>query len=144
MTSILPELELIPPVTTEHVTAFAAASGDGNPIHLSGDAARAAGLEGPVLHGMFIAGRFETFLERVADHEIAELQVRLVRPAPVGSALAISARPIDGADAGLRLRLLAKTGSGVLVAIAEARLVARSEPSQEGRQPGEAGPGDEP
>ena len=112
----------------EQVTAFADASGDGNPVHLSEDAARAAGLAGPVLHGMIIAGRFETFLERMEGHEIGELQVRFVRPVPVGSVLTVSARPIDPTSPRHHIRLLA-TIDGVLVAIAEARLEPLSQPT---------------
>ena len=39
---------------------------------------QAAGLAGPVLHGMIVAGRFETFLERLEGYEIVELRVRFV------------------------------------------------------------------
>ena len=112
------------------VRAFAAASGDSNLIHTSAEAALAAGLAGPVLHGMIVAGRFETFLERLEGHEIAELNVRFVRPVPVGSALAISGRPAGSPDSGLHLRLLATVDGIGLVAIADARLEPRSEPSQ--------------
>jgi acyl dehydratase len=121
MSAFLPAPETTPPITMAQVTAFAAASGDSNPIHLSAEAARAAGLAGPVLHGMIVAGRFEAFLERMEGYEIAELQVRFVRPVPVGSALTIAARPIDASGPQHHIRLLATIG-GVLVAIAEARL----------------------
>ncbi len=124
----LPAPETIPVVAIEQVRAFAAASGDSNPIHISPDAARAAGFDAPLLHGMFIAGRFETFLERFGSYHIAELRVNFVRPVPVGSALTISSRRIAGPD--LRLRLLANIAGGALVAVAEARLAATSEPAQ--------------
>jgi len=115
----------------EQVMAFAAASGDANPIHTSAEAALAAGLGGPVLHGMIVAGRFETFLERLEGHEIVELNVRFVRPVPVGNALTISVRPAGGSPhSGLHLRLLATVDGIGLVAIADARLEPRSEPSQ--------------
>lgn len=126
----LPSQETTAPVTPEQVGAFAAASCDENPIHLSVDAARAAGLEGPVLHGMLIAGRFETFLERIAGHEIAGLQVRFVRPAPVGSSLTIVARFIGPSGSRLGLRLLATIDGGILVAIGEALLKPLSRPAQ--------------
>ena len=121
MSVMLPAPETTPPITMAQVMAFAAASGDSNPVHLSEDAARAAGLAGPVLHGMIIAGRFETFLERMEGYEIAELQVHFVRPVPVGSALTIAARAIDVSGPQHHIRLLATIG-GVLVSIAEARL----------------------
>ena len=118
----LPKPEITHPFTMGQVRAFALASGDSNPIHLSTEAAHAAGLDGPVLHGMIIAGRFETFLEQMRDYAITELQVRFVRPAPLGCALKISTRPIDMSGPELRLRLMAATEAGMLVAIAEARL----------------------
>lgn len=128
MSAILPAPETTPPITMEQVIAFGTASGDSNPVHLSEDAACAAGLAGPVLHGMIVAGRFETFLERMEGYEIAELQVRFVRPVPVGRALMIAARPIDHSGPQHHIRLLAKV-EGVLVAIAEARLEPLSEPA---------------
>ena len=126
----LPAPETTSPITMEQVRAFAEASGDSNPIHLSSEAARAAGLAGPVLHGMIVAGRFELFLERMKNCALAELQVRFVRPVPVGSALTISARPIEVSGAELRLRLLANIAGGALVAIAEARLAPVSQPAE--------------
>ncbi|MFO1131828.1 MAG: MaoC family dehydratase [Hyphomicrobiales bacterium] len=126
----LPAPEISTPVTPDQVKAFAVASLDDNPIHLSADAARAAGLDGPVLHGMLIAGRFETYLERIAGHQIVRLQVRFVRPAPVGSSLTIAARLIGPPGSRLHLRLLATIGQGTLVAIGEALLEPLSGPAE--------------
>jgi hypothetical protein len=119
----LPDAETTAPVTAAQVQAFAVASGDKNPVHLSDEKARAAGLQGAVLHGMFIAGRFEAYLEKVRRHRIGEFRVHFTRPVGVGSCLTISARPI-APDGGLpHLRLMAHDGTGVLVAVAAARLV---------------------
>jgi fatty acid synthase len=126
----LPEPETTHAITMTQVLAFADVSCDHNAIHVSVDAARAAGLEGPVLHGMIVAGRFETFLERLDGFQIVELLVRFVRPVPVGSALRISSRHIGNRDRGLRLRLLATIEDGVLVAIAEAGLIACSDQAE--------------
>jgi acyl dehydratase len=43
-------------VTREDIAAYAAASGDRNPLHLDDEAARAAGFPGIVAHGMFTMG----------------------------------------------------------------------------------------
>ncbi|TVQ79558.1 MAG: hypothetical protein EA369_04515 [Bradymonadales bacterium] len=43
-------------ITKEMIEAYAEASGDHNPIHLSAEAARAAGLERPIAHGMLSLG----------------------------------------------------------------------------------------
>jgi len=104
------------------VKAFAAASGDINPIHLSDDAARQAGLDGAVVHGMFITARFEAYLLGVPDTQITELQTRFVRPLPVGETLIVSARLLSATGTALHLRLLAKSAGGTLFAAGEARL----------------------
>lgn len=140
----LPDPETTPPIGMAQVRSFAAASLDDNPIHLSEDAAQAAGLAGPVLHGMLIAGRFEAFLEGVAGHEVVELQVRFVRPVPVGSSLTLAARGIDLAAPQPRLRLLATCDGGTLVAVGEARLASVSGPAEQACQPGQDGPGHQP
>lgn len=133
MTAIAPGPVLLPEVTAvismDQVKAFAAASGDFNPIHTSADEAQSAGLAGPVLHGMIVAGRFETFLERLEGYAISELRVRFVRPVPVGSVLTISARTLGTSAPDIHLRLLATSEGSGLVAIAEARLVPSSEQS---------------
>ncbi len=41
-----------PPVSRDQLRKYAEASGDPNPIHLSDEAARAAGLPGVIAHGM--------------------------------------------------------------------------------------------
>ena len=43
-------------VTWEDVEAYAAASGDDNPLHRSAEVAFAAGFEGIIAHGMFTMG----------------------------------------------------------------------------------------
>lgn len=122
MTIEIPEPQKTGLVTIERVLAFARASGDDNPIHFSPKHARDVGLETPILHGMFIAARFEALLESIRDHNTVTLQVRFVRPVPVGSALIFKARKLDMGDTRLHLRLLATLADGPLVAIAEAGL----------------------
>jgi len=115
----LPGMVITPPITMREVEAFAAASGDWNPIHLSDSAARDAGLDGAVVHGMYIAGCFEMYLERLPELSISELQVHFIRPVPVGNSISIAARPLATGSLN-RLRLLATITGGRLVAIAEA------------------------
>ena len=50
----LPSLERV--VTREDIRAYAEASGDRNPLHLDGDAARSAGFDEVIAHGMFTMG----------------------------------------------------------------------------------------
>ncbi|MCL1817594.1 MAG: hypothetical protein FWG35_01595 [Spirochaetaceae bacterium] len=51
----LPVLEK-PEITRLQLVKYAGASGDFNPIHTIPEAARQAGLEGPIAHGMLIMG----------------------------------------------------------------------------------------
>lgn len=122
---VLPQPLTTSAITMEQVKSFAIASGDSNPIHLSNEAAQAAGLSGPVLHGMIVVGHLENYLERMIDHQIEELQVRFVRPVPVGSALAMSVRHIGPPAERLHLRVIVNIEGGVLVAIGEARMARR-------------------
>lgn len=127
--------ELPPPleigiVSAEQVLAFAKASLDLNPVHLSEEAARAAGFEGPVLHGMFMAARLETFLETVEGFRVAELKLRFVAPALVGTALSLSTRLLKAGQNDLHVRLLARAQDHRILAVGEARLLRCSDPSQ--------------
>ena len=46
--------------TTEQIAAYAAVSGDRNPIHLAGEFARSVGLPGVIAHGMLQMGLMAT------------------------------------------------------------------------------------
>lgn len=48
--------ELVVTFTREQIAAYAAASGDHNPIHLDEDFARSVGLPGVIAHGMLQMG----------------------------------------------------------------------------------------
>ena len=48
--------ELVVTFTREQIAAYAAASGDRNPIHLDDDFARSVGLPGVIAHGMLQMG----------------------------------------------------------------------------------------
>lgn len=131
-------------VGAEAVHAFAIASLDTNPVHYSGEAAREAGFDGPVLHGMFIAAMFETYLDQMQQHRLTELKVRFVTPAPVGTALMLSARLLGQTGAQLHLRLIARSQAGKILGVAEARLRHLSEPPAGERHCSEAGSRDQP
>lgn len=117
-------------VSAEQVLAFARASLDMNPVHLSEQAAKAAGFERPVLHGMFITARLETYLEAVAGFRVAELKLRFVAPALVGTALTLSSRLLKAEQDDLHVRLLASAADRRILVVGEARLRRRSDPSQ--------------
>ena len=71
-------------VTRDDIRAYAEASGDRNPLHLDGDAARAAGFDDVIAHGMFTMGHMATcvvawagegaFVERISAQFRAPVQ----------------------------------------------------------------------
>jgi acyl dehydratase len=77
----IPGLERV--VTRADVRAYANASGDQNPLHLSDEAARAAGFPGVIAHGMFIMGHLATCLVTWAGEGSALARMRVQFRAPV-------------------------------------------------------------
>jgi acyl dehydratase len=110
------------PITPETVAQFSMVQRDFNPIHVSAAAARAAGFDGPIVHGVFIMGQFERLIRSWQAIEILYLQGRFLRPVSVGAALVLSGRVLQTAGDELHMRLLAKNDQGTLVATGEARL----------------------
>lgn len=95
-------------LTRADLAAYAAASGDPNPIHLDEAAARAAGLPGVVAHGMLtlaLAGRVVTAWAG-SDFALTALRTRFPRPVVV---------PADGAvEVRFDARVTGRDQTGVL------------------------------
>ncbi|MFE3947480.1 MaoC/PaaZ C-terminal domain-containing protein [Streptomyces sp. NPDC059118] len=75
-------------ITRTLLALFAGASGDHNPIHIDSDAARAAGLEDVIAHGMLsmaLLGRLLTAWVPVGD--LLSFRVRFSAPTPVHARL---------------------------------------------------------
>jgi acyl dehydratase len=53
--TMLPEMTT-EPVTQLHLIKYAGASGDFNPIHTIPEYAKEAGLDGTIIHGMYVMG----------------------------------------------------------------------------------------
>jgi acyl dehydratase len=108
-------------VDAEIVRRYAEASLDLNPIHVSHTAAAAAGLDGPVVHGMFIMGQFERLLRcRRPGCKIAALSAQFVRPLLVGDSLEVGGRILSViANQTCMARLVARNSAGQLVAAGE-------------------------
>ncbi|MAA99618.1 MAG: hypothetical protein CMN87_03110 [Stappia sp.] len=114
-------------IDAEAVAAYARASGDNNPIHLDEAAAKKAGLDGPIAHGMLMMGRLEAPVrEWLPGWRITRLQVRFMRPLAVGGGLSIAGRVAKadtrGTSAHLILRLMLRDGDGNPLAVGEADL----------------------
>lgn len=117
-----------PPVAFDAacVAAYAAASGDRNPIHLDPQAARRAGLDGPIVHGMLMMGQIEAAVRAwLPGHCLRRLETRFTRPLAVGGTLDIAARVVRvSGDAGgaITLRLVLRDGDAAILAIGEAEV----------------------
>ena len=71
--------------------AYAALSGDWNPIHLWPWSARLMGMDAPIIHGMHTLGRACAELERAGGAPVALLDGRFRAPIALGSSVVLSA-----------------------------------------------------
>lgn len=109
----------------EQIAAYAAASGDSNPIHLKEGFARSVGLPGIIAHGMLQMGLLARVAVEAAGGDPGRLEylgcrfAAMVRP---GETVTFGAEGPLPADPGL-LRLSARTPAGEAVLTrAEARI----------------------
>ena len=79
-------------VTREDVRAYAEASGDRNPLHLDDAAARAAGFDGVIAHGMFTMGHLASAVTAWAGEGAFVRRMRVQFRAPVAMGERIVAR----------------------------------------------------
>jgi acyl dehydratase len=82
-------------LTRDDLTAYAAASGDPNPIHQDEDVARSVGLPGVIAHGMLTLALVGRYLAEcgVDQGDVAELGGKFVKPVvvpPEGTELTMS------------------------------------------------------
>jgi acyl dehydratase len=124
-------LQTFGPFLQEHLRAYAAASGDDNPLHLDEDLARRVGLEAPPVHGMLVMSCFKPALVAWrSDLRIARLAGKFVQPLLCGERIEISGRVAqshDGDEPHAILRLMAHSERRALVILAEATLVPQVE-----------------
>ncbi|MGW0752345.1 MaoC/PaaZ C-terminal domain-containing protein [Streptomyces sp. NPDC002587] len=103
-------------LTTDWISTYAHASGDLNPIHLDAEAARGAGFDTVIAHGMsVVALAVEEAVDRFADGDSARVRglgCRFSAPVPPGVPLEITLQP----DAEARVvRFTCKTPRGAAV-----------------------------
>ncbi len=103
-------------ITRADLVAYAAASGDQNPIHQDDAVARSVGLPGVIAHGMFTLALAARYVEEelAAPGTIAEIGGKFIRPVVVpadGTEVEISGELKDAAD-GRRTVLLTVTCAG--------------------------------
>lgn len=71
--------------------AYAAVSGDWNPIHLWRWSARLFGMRQPIIHGMHTLGKAAALLEQADGRRVGSISGRFKAPAPLGARLAMQA-----------------------------------------------------
>jgi acyl dehydratase len=131
----------IGPFSLGNVARYATASGDSNPIHFDPAAAVAAGLAGPIVHGMLVMGHMVRIAEAWrAEAVVTMARVVFVRPIGLGKILTVEGRIVarQGVASARQstLRLTAKDDGGVIAAIVEARMRdAESASTSSGNQP---------
>jgi acyl dehydratase len=112
------------PFAREALARYAAVSGDDNPLHLDPEAARAAGLAGPPVHGMLMLSCFEPLIMRWRrDLFIARLSGKFLRPVLAGEGIRVSGRVMRRRDVPrpeLTLRLIARAQNKDLAILGEA------------------------
>ncbi len=104
------------------MAAFAAASGDLNPIHRDPAAAALAGLEGPIVHGQWMAA---AACARLSAHgrQLRWARVRYLDTVPLGARLTLEAHAVARIDGDELVRLALSHGDRPVVSI-HARLAA--------------------
>ena len=102
------------------MTAFAAASGDHNPIHVNTAAARLAGLAKPIVHGMWLSAAAQ---QAVAHRRITGWTTRFLAPLRPGAVVEIRADRV-ALDDGAEIVDVTCRADGELVMSASARLEA--------------------
>lgn len=122
------------PIDKAQTRRYAAAALDDNPLHHDPEAARAAGLDGPIVQGMLLAGQFESALSAWRpDLRIGRLYAAFLRPLPVGGAIVVNSRIAQStpAEAGDRLvvRLTVCNEADDIVCIGEVEGLAPGRPS---------------
>ncbi len=90
-------------VTRADLVAYAAASGDHNPIHQDEDVARSVGLPGVIAHGMFTLALVGRYLAEcgVPQADVVELGGKFVKPVVVpaeGAEVTMNATSRPGAE----------------------------------------------
>jgi acyl dehydratase len=115
------------PFDRDALARYAAVSGDDNPLHLDPNAARAAGLAGPPVHGMLMLSCFEPLIMRWRrDLFIARLSGKFLRPVQAGDGIRVSGRVMRRRDVPrpeLTLRLIVRAQNNDLAILGEAAVL---------------------
>lgn len=125
-----PRLELhCGPVTAIDLALFAAASGDHNPLHLDMEAARAAGFDRPVVHGMLTMAYAARLFTRVfGAGSVRALETRFIGVAKLGDTVILGATLAKVEDGLGHYELHARTTAGTELVTGTARVAKAGSP----------------
>ncbi len=121
---LLPALEL-PPVTREMLVRYADASHDRNPVHTDGEAARAAGADDVLAHGMLqMAWLGRVVTNWAVQRELREFDARFVAMTVPGERITCTGRIVEKLERDgtrlVRIALAATSESGEIKVAGEA------------------------
>ncbi|MEV3974340.1 MaoC/PaaZ C-terminal domain-containing protein [Streptomyces sp. NPDC050698] len=116
----LPVTRGLPPVTRTDLALYAGASGDHNPVHIDIDAARAAGLDDVIAHGMLSMAWAGRVLDETAGAgSVQTFRMRFTAPVRVGDRLTVT---VSRAEEGPDVEVLVADAEGTVTARGTARL----------------------
>jgi acyl dehydratase len=113
------------PVTREALVAYAAASGDPNPIHQDPEVARSVGLPDVIAHGMYTLALAARYVDEQLGEpgRIAELGAKFTKPVVVpegGTEIVVEGTWRDQSTIALKVTCLGETVLGNPVAVLRA------------------------
>jgi len=113
------------PVTREALVAYAAASGDPNPIHQDPEVARSVGLPDVIAHGMYTLALAARYVDEQLGEPglIAELGAKFTKPVVVperGTEVVVEGTWRDRTTIALKVTCLGETVLGNPVAVLRA------------------------
>lgn len=95
------EERITPPIDRDQLRRYAEASGDPNPIHLSDEAAEAAGLPGVIAHGMLTVATMGLLFSPYLEHGyVKTFRSRFAGMVFLGDRLRVGGRVAGAEEAG--------------------------------------------
>jgi len=119
----IPELKVTPDKYLPH--RYAGASGDFNPIHIDPELAKAVGLPGTILHGLYMMGLVARAATDVADGDPRKLKRLSVQFRGMGAPeteIAVTGAVKEAGDSTVTIDVVAAQGENQTIRNAEAEV----------------------